>query len=437
MGTEVRVPDIGDFKNIPVIEILVKEGDVLQADQALITLESDKATLEVPTTMAGKVQRVMLKLGDRVSEGTLILMLETVGQEQEVAVPLERVPEVAPSESPVGGMVEPAAAVVPVVLGTMTSPSLPIPPEVTVLAAEAEAALITAHAGPSVRRFARELGVDLTRVRGSGPKNRILREDVQSFVKAALQSPSAGSELNLLPWPDIDFAKFGPVEARPLGRVRKISGANLHRNWVMIPHVTNHEEADITDLENFRQQLNHEAKADDPKITLLTFLLKALATVLPQFPEVNASLQGDALILKHYINLGFAADTAHGLMVPVVRKVPDKGLRELSREVADLARRAREGKLSPEEMQGGTFSVSSLGGVGGSFFTPIINAPEVAILGAGRALQKPQWYEGAVRGRWMLPLSLSYDHRVIDGATAARFNEALRQVLNDVRRMVL
>ena len=429
MGKEVKVPDIGDFRNVPIIELLVKEGDLLTVDQPLITLESDKATLEVPAPEAGRVERVLVKLGERVSEGSPILILAVPGEESvvpsPVPVPATRAdPVMPPVDAPV---VAPSFSTVPVSAPRLTPAG--------------EEALQTAHASPTVRRLARELGVDLGQVQGSGPHQRILREDIQNFVKAALQSARSqggGWGVGDLPaWPTVDFAKYGPVETRPLGRIKKLSGGYLHRNWLMIPHVTNHEEADITELEEFRQDLNREAGPEFPRITLLTLVLKALAAVLPDFPEFNASLQGDALVLKHYIHLGFAADTSSGLMVPVVRDVPSKGIRAIATEVAGLAARAREGRLAPDEMQGGTFSVSSLGGIGGSFFTPIINAPEVAILGLGRALQKPVWRTGSVVGRWMLPLSLSYDHRVIDGAGAARFNEALCQILADIRRILV
>jgi len=431
MGKEVKVPDIGDFRNVPIIELLVKEGDLLTVDQPLITLESDKATLEVPAPEAGRVERVLVKLGERVSEGSPILILAVPGEESVVPspVPVTRAdPVMTPVDAPVDApVVAPSFSTVPVSAPRLTPAG--------------EEALHTAHASPTVRRLARELGVDLGQVQGSGPHQRILREDIQNFVKAALQSSlsqGGGWGMGDLPaWPTVDFAKYGPVETRPLGRIKKLSGGYLHRNWLMIPHVTNHEEADITELEEFRQDLNREAGPEFPRITLLTLVLKALAAVLPDFPEFNASLQGDALVLKHYIHLGFAADTSSGLMVPVVRDVPSKGIRAIATEVAALAARAREGQLTPDEMQGGTFSVSSLGGIGGSFFTPIINAPEVAILGLGRALQKPVWRAGSVVGRWMLPLSLSYDHRVIDGAGAARFNEALCQILADIRRILV
>ncbi|VAY89356.1 MAG: 2-oxo acid dehydrogenase subunit E2 [Ferrovum myxofaciens] len=438
MGKEVKVPDIGDFRNVPIIELLVKEGDLLKLDQPLITLESDKATLEVPAPEAGRVERVLVKLGERVSEGSPILILAAPGESTESPSPDPvPVPVATPGADPVTLPVEEKWVSAPVVAPPVST----IPLSVPRMTPAGEEALQTAHASPTVRRFARELGVDLGQVAGSGPHQRILREDIQRFVKAALQSSPAqggGWSLGDLPaWPMVDFAKYGPVETRPLGRIKKLSGGYLHRNWLMIPHVTNHEEVDITELEEFRQDLNREAGPEFPKITLLTLVLKALAAVLPGFPEFNASLQGDALILKQYIHLGFAADTASGLMVPVVRDVPSKGIRSIASEVAELAARAREGRLAPEEMQGGTFSVSSLGGIGGSFFTPIINAPEVAILGLGRALQKPVWCAGTVAGRWMLPLSLSYDHRVIDGAGAARFNEALRQILADIRRILV
>ncbi len=437
MVTQVSVPDIGSFRNVPIIELLVQAGDVIEVDQPLMTLESDKATLEVPAPRAGVVQQVLVKLGDRVSQGTPILMLEAgeAAEVAEVAAPgVVPAADVAPmsvmekSEVPEVEPVAPPRAVPSVV----TAPAL---------SEVAEAALVLAHASPTVRRYARELGVDLGQVRGTGPKNRVLRDDVQAFVKSALAAHSGSATTQGWPglpeWPEVDFAQYGPIEVRPLSRVQKLSGAYLHRNWLRIPHVTNHEEVDITELEAFRQMLNREKSSQDAKVTVLTLVIKALAALLPNFPTFNASLQGDGLVFKRYVNIGFAADTPQGLLVPVVRDVPTLGVRQLALKVADLAREARDGKLSPEAMQGGTFSVSSLGGIGGSFFTPIINAPEVAILGLGRAVQKPVWLNGAVEPRWLLPISLSYDHRVIDGASAARFNEALRRMLTDLRRILL
>lgn len=430
MGTEVKVPDIGTFKNVPIIELLVQVGDRIALDQPLITLESDKATLEVPAPAAGVVEQLYVKLGDRVSQGSLLLMMTAEETSPAEAVDIS----VAPLAAVVTQAV--AEASVPPAAAHNPDPRAAIP----VMTAAAQLALTVAHASPTVRRYARELGVDLGQVKGAGPKARILREDVQHFVRQALTRPVVGQAegwLGLPPWPEMDFAQWGEVVSRPLTRVQKLSGAYLHRNWVRIPHVTNHEEADITELEAFRQQLNQEAPAGAAHVTLLTLVLKALSALLPSFPEFNASLQGDTLVLKRYIHLGFAADTPQGLLVPVVRDVPSLGIRQLASKVFDLAAQAREGKLAPDAMQGGTFSVSSLGGVGGSFFTPIINAPELAILGLGRAQQKPLWRQGAVVPRWLLPLSLSYDHRVIDGANAARFNEALRQMLVDLRRVLL
>ena len=436
MATEVAVPDIGDFKNIPVIEIMVKPGDTLRAEDPLVTLESDKATMEVPTPLAGIVKEVLVKLGDRVSEGTPLIRLESTGEGAHKAevpapapatsIPPPQVSEAAPSPAP-------AAPV-----SVAATKELPARTEVE------QEAFLKAHASPSVRQFARELGVDLSRVKGSGPKGRVLRDDVQSFVKSMLQTASgsgegstAGVGLGLLPWPQVDFAKFGPIEVQPLTRIKKLSGANLHRNWVMIPHVTNHDDADITELETFRVQLNQENATSGAKVTLLAFLIKAVCSALRKFPEFNASLDGDALVLKRYYHIGFAADTPHGLVVPVIRDADKKGVLQIAVEASTLAAKAREGKLSPADMQGGTFSISSLGGIGGTYFTPIINAPEVAILGVCRASLRPVWKDNAFQPRLIAPLSLSYDHRVIDGAAAARFNAYLVGLLGDMRRATL
>ncbi len=430
MVTEVHVPDIGTFKNVPIIELLVKPGDVIVRDQPLMTLESDKATLEVPAPCAGRVDQVLVKLGDRVSQGTLLLRL--FSDTSEVTESDISSPEMPALESDVPVVVEQETQVL--------ARAEVVVPHAPVLERNAEVALCVAHASPTVRRYARELGVDLGQVRGSGPKGRILREDVQVFVKSSLRRGEVNGATawsGLPPWPDIDFSQFGPVEVLPLTRIQKLSGGYLHRNWVSIPHVTNHEEADITELEVFRLQLNQERGPEQPKVTLLSLVFKVLSELLPHFPEFNASLQGETLVLKRYIHLGFAADTPQGLVVPVVRDVPKRGIRDLAAAIAALAAQARAGDLAPEAMQGGTFSVSSLGGIGGSHFTPIINAPEVAILGLGRARQTPVYRAGEVVPRWILPLSLSYDHRVIDGAKAARFNDALRQGLADLRRILL
>ncbi len=427
----VKVPDIGDFHDVPVIEVLVKAGDVIKAEDPLLMLESDKAAMEVPSPAAGVVKEVSVKLGDKVSAGTLVLTLEAADTAQPAAV--QPVSQPVPPQ-PVPPQPAPAA---PVPAPTAAAPAAPT---------AAEAAPGTrAHASPSIRRFARELGVDVTQVKGSGPKGRILKEDVQGYVKAALASTpaptqaAAGAGLDLLPWPQIDFAKFGPVEIQPLSRIKKLSGANLHRNWVMIPHVTQFDEADITELEAFRVELNQEKSSapDRPKLTLLAFLIKAAVSALKTHPEFNASLDGDKLVLKRYYHIGFAADTPNGLVVPVIRDADQKGVLEIARDMAELSKRAREGKLAAAEMQGGCFSISSLGGIGGTAFTPIINAPEVAILGVSKSEIKPKWDGKAFAPRLMLPLSLSYDHRVIDGALAARFTALLCRLLGDLRRTML
>ncbi len=432
---EVKVPDIGDFTDIPVIEIFVKPGDAVKAEDSLVTLESDKATMDVPSPVAGIVRELKVKLGDKVAEGTLIVVLEAgaVAPAADARAPgpaAATAPKAAPAPAPTSttapAPIEPAAAAAPVDGGTFKA----------------------AHASPSVRKFARELGVDLARVTGAGPKGRILQEDVQNFVKTVMSgaAPAAGAAaggiggggaLNLLPWPTVDFAKFGPIEARPLSRIKKISGANLARNWVMIPHVTQFDEADITDLEAFRVTLNKENEKSGIKVTMLAFLIKASVAALKKFPDVNASLDGDNLVLKQYFHIGFAADTPNGLVVPVIRNADQKGVLAIAAEMAALSAKAREGKLGPAEMQGGCFSISSLGGIGGTAFTPIINAPEVAILGVSKSVTKPVWDGKAFAPRLMVPLSFSYDHRVIDGASAARFTAFLAALLADMRRVML
>ena len=433
--TVVKVPDIGDFTDVPVIEVFVKAGDVVKAEDSLVTLESDKATMDVPAPSAGVVREVKVKAGDKVSEGSAILTLESAGASAGAA---PAPAAAAPSPTP------------------PSAPSIPRPPELPPVAAPSAAAPVdatafkNAHASPSVRAFARQLGVDLSRVRGSGPKDRILLEDVQKFVKGVMGGTGAagtsagagrarvGSEaLGLLPWPKVDFAKFGAVESKPLSRIKKISGANLHRNWVMIPHVTNHDDADITDLEAFRVKLNKENEKSGLKITMLAFLIKASVSALRKFPEFNASLDGDNLIYKQYFNIGFAADTPNGLVVPVIKNADQKGIVAIAKEMGELSAKAREGKLGPADMQGGCFSISSLGGIGGTYFTPIINAPEVAILGVCRSSTRPVWNGKEFTPRLILPLSLSWDHRVIDGASAARFNSYLIALLADMRRVML
>ncbi|QHB54580.1 dihydrolipoyllysine-residue acetyltransferase [Ralstonia solanacearum] len=434
---EVKVPDIGDYKDVPVIEISVKVGDKVEAEQSLITLESDKATMDVPSPAAGTVKDIRVKVGDAVSEGTLIVVLEGAA----AAVAPAPAPAQAPAPAPVAAAPSPA----------------PVAPAAAPAAAPATYTADTvgtvgkaAHASPSVRKYARELGVDVNLVGGTGPKNRITQEDVQRYVKgvmtgqaaapgkaAAASAPAGGGELNLLPWPKVDFTKFGPVEPKPLSRIKKISGANLHRNWVMIPHVTNNDEADITELEAFRVQMNKEHEKAGVKFTMLAFVIKAVVGALKKFPTFNASLDGDNLVFKQYYHVGFAADTPNGLVVPVIRDADKKGVVDIAKEMAELSKAAREGKLKPDQMQGGCFSISSLGGIGGTHFTPIINAPEVAILGLSRGYQKPVWDGKQFVPRLTLPLSLSYDHRVIDGAEAARFNAYLAAVLADFRRVLL
>ena len=457
---EVRVPNIGGFKDVGVIEVMVKPGDAVKVDASLVTLESDKATMEVPSSHAGTVREVKVRVGDRVSEGSVLVLLDAADQPATgapvAAAPAPKVTSPTPGPSatvtaeqrPGDGAGGPVLAATPAAV-----PAAPPPGAVAVAAAPTStstAALARAaqpgapaqgaHASPAVRKFARELGVDLAKVPGSGPRGRVLLEDVQRFVKEMLNAPAGpatGVGLDVLPWPKIDFAKFGPIETRPLSRIKKVSGANLARNWVMIPHVTQHDEADITDLEAFRVRLNEEHAKDGVKVTLLAFLMKACVAALRQFPEVNASLDGDALVLKRYFHLGFAADTPAGLVVPVVRDVDQKGVLAIAAECADLAAKARAGKLGPAEMSGGCFSISSLGGIGGTAFTPIINAPEVAILGVSRSSMKPVWDGHAFQPRLVLPLSLSYDHRIIDGATAARFTTFLAGLLADLRRVLL
>ena len=435
---EVVVPDIGDFKDVPIIELMVKPGDVVRPDDSLITLESDKATMEVPAPFGGVVKEMRVKIGDRVSQGSVILMLEAAETAQgpppsEAAVaPRASTPSVSP---------EPTAARAPAPPAAAPAPAAPV---AAGLAVVDEVGFTQAHASPAVRRFARELGVDLAKVKGSGPKGRILQEDIQAYVKQALAipaAPAAGAGLGFaLPaMPAVDFTKFGPIETRPLARIRKISGANLHRNWVAIPHVTQHDEADITEMEAFRKQLSEEAQRQGIRLTPLAFMIKACVAALKQFPSFNASLSadGESLIVKQYYHIGVAVDTPNGLVVPVIRDADRKGVFALAKELGEVSARMREGKISPADMQGGTFSISSLGGIGGTHFTPIINAPEVAILGVARSTTRPVWKDGQCVPRLILPISLSYDHRVIDGAEGARFITYLNAILGDMRRLLL
>ena len=420
---QVKVPDIGGFKDVTVIEVAVKKGDTLAVEQTLITVETDKATMDVPAPFAGVVKEVKLKVGDKVSEGDLIALVEGGA-----AVKAAPAAQTAAPAAPAPVAAKPATTPAPV--ATMPAPA-PAPSGGS------------AHASPSIRRFARELGVNLTQVGGSGEKGRVTREDVQNFVKRTLAQPQGatggGALPGLLPWPDVDFAKFGEIETRALSRIKKISGANLHRNWVMIPHVTQFEEADISEMEAFRKELGAEYAKQNIKITPLAFMLKACAHTLKHFPDFNASLDagGENLVLKKYIHIGVAVDTPNGLMVPVIRDVNQKGIVQLAKELGEVSAKARDLKISATDMQGGCFSISSLGGIGGTAFTPIINAPEVAILGVSRASMKPVWKDGEFVPRLMLPLSLSYDHRVIDGAAAARFTTYLAHVLSDMRRLAL
>ncbi len=421
---DIKVPDIGDFKDVEVVEVMVKPGDKIRVDDPLVAIESDKATMEVPAPQAGVVRELKVKVGDKVSEGSPIIVLEA-----EAAAPdgdAKRLVPAGETKEPVpDGEAAPAT-------GAVSPSPISAAPESTV----------KPHASPSVRKFARQLGVDLSHIKGSGPKGRIFRDDVQRFVKDAISNPAAmarrsGAPFDLLSWPKIDFSKFGAIETKALSRIRKISKANLARNWVMIPHVTQFDEADVTELEAFRKEVNEAHSNEGIKVTILAFILKALVPALTEFPEFNSSLDGDNLILKKYFHLGFAADTPDGLVVPVVHDVDKKGVLQVAREMGDLSARAREGKLKPTDIQGGCFTVSSLGGIGGTAFTPIINAPEVAILGVSKLAHKPVFRADAFAPRLMLPLSLSYDHRVIDGAAAARFITFIGKELADMRRALL
>jgi len=433
---DVLVPDIGDFKEVEVIEVLVKPGDTVAREQSLITLESDKATMEIPSPGAGVVKEITLKVGDKVSQGTLILRMEAADAAATVAeTPRGAPPSQTPSPRPTT-----AAAPAPVATAAIAHAA-------PVLAEPREETSAKPHASPSIRKFARELGVALVRVRGTGPKGRILIEDVRAFVKGALvaaPAPAAAKgggalPFNLPAWPEVDFAKFGPVEVKPLSRIQKLSGPYLHRNWISIPHVTQFDAADITDLEAFRKANTAETEKRGFKLTMLAFLIKACVTALRQHPNLNSSLDrsGESLILKKYFHIGVAVDTPEGLVVPVVRDADRKGVFDLARELAEISKLARDKKLKPGDLQGGTFSISSLGGIGGTGFTPIINAPEVAILGVSKSQMQQVWNGKEFVPRLMLPLALSYDHRVIDGASAARFTSDLANVLSDIRRTLL
>lgn len=432
---EVKVPDIGDFKEVEVIELMVKVGDTIKVDQSLITVESDKASMEIPSSHAGVVKEVKVKVGDKVALGSLVVIVEADGA-------------AAPASTPAAAAPAPAAA--PVAPAPVAAP-VSVAPVVASTAAVATAPAGKAHASPSIRKFARELGVDLSKVPGTAPKGRITQQDVQNYVKgviagsasapvaSAASTNGSGAGLNLLPWPSLDFSKFGATETQPLSRIKKLSGPNLHRNWVMIPHVTQFDEADISDLEEFRKSSNAALAKSGVKLTMLAFVIKASVSALKKFPAFNSSLDanGENLILKQYYNIGFAADTPNGLVVPVVKNADQKTLSQIANEMGELSAQARDGKLKPADMQGATFTISSLGGIGGTAFTPIINAPEVAILGLSKSSMKPVWDGKQFVPRLMLPLSLSYDHRVIDGAMAAKFTAYLADVLADLRKTML
>ncbi len=430
----VEVPDIGDFDEVAVIELLVKVGDTVKVEQSLVTVESDKASMEIPSSTAGVVEELLVKIGDKVSKGTPLARVKAAGGAA-VAVPAAAVPAPA-AAAPVAVAAAVAAPAAALPAHQPSSPTGQLP-----------------HASPSIRKLARELGVPLVEVKGSGAKGRITETDVQGFVKAVMSgavqtaaqkaaAPAAaaatgGAFPGLLPWPKVDFEKFGAVERKELSRIKKISGANLHRNWVVIPHVTNHDDADITELEAFRVQLNKENEKAGIKVTMLAFMIKAAVAALKKFPEFNSSLDGDTLVLKNYFHIGFAADTPNGLVVPVIKDADKKGIFQISAEMSELAKKARDGKLGPADMSGGCFSISSLGGIGGKYFTPIINAPEVAIMGVCKSSMEPVWDGKAFVPRLILPLSLSWDHRVIDGAAAARFNVYFASLLADFRRIAL
>ncbi|MCP5260477.1 MAG: dihydrolipoyllysine-residue acetyltransferase [Rhodoferax sp.] len=439
---KVLVPDIGDFKDVAVIEVLVKVGDTVKLEQSLVTVESDKASMEIPSNVAGVVKEITVQLGDKINIGDPIAVVQASGAAAPTAAAAPA--PAATSDKPDAPAATPAPA-----------PAAGTPAAAPAAAHDPSAPVRTGlpHASPSVRKFARELGVPLEEVKGSGAKGRITAEDVQAFTRAVMSGASqtraaaakggagsgadSGAALGLIPWPKVDFSKFGPIERKDMSRIKKISGANLHRNWVMIPHVTNHDDADITDLEAFRVSTNKENEKSGVKVTMLAFLIKACVAALRKFPEFNASIDGEQLVYKQYYHIGFAADTPNGLMVPVIKDADKKGIMQISQEMGELAKKARDGKLSPGEMSGASFTISSLGGIGGRYFTPIINAPEVAILGVCRSTMEPVWDGKAFAPRLMLPLSLSWDHRVIDGAAAARFNVYLGQILGDFRRVLL
>ncbi len=464
---EVVVPDIGDFKDVAVIELLVKPGDEVLAEQSLVTVESDKASMEIPSSHSGVVKQLLVKMGDKISKGTPLLVLDAEAGSSAAGLPAgtRAAPASSAAAATATATTPVAAAIAAPIAAPISAPiAAPIPSTSATAAAPASAAMpahdpaaakaALPHASPSIRKLARELGVSLPEVQGSGPKGRITEADLQGFVKGVMsgavqtaaqknkappQAAGGGGFPGLLAWPQVDYAKFGEVERKDLSRIKKISGANLHRNWVLIPHVTNHDDADITELEAFRVQLNRENEKSGVKLTMLGFLIKASVAALKKFPEFNASLDGDQLVYKKYFHIGFAADTPNGLVVPVIKDADKKGVLQISQEMGELAKKARDGKLGPADMSGGCFSISSLGGIGGRYFTPIINAPEVAIMGVCRSSTEPRWSEdkGQFLPRLILPLSLSWDHRVIDGASAARFNAYFAQILADFRRVML
>jgi len=449
---DIKVPDIGDFDEVTVIEILVKPGDTVKADQSLLTVESDKASMEIPSSHGGVVKELRVKLDDKVKQGSIVLVLEA--DASAAAAPATEAVAAPVASASAAPVTQAAAVVTPVAVA-----SVPAAPAAAATPAQAmpahEPTAVTGqlpHASPSVRKFAREIGVPLVEVKGSGLKGRITQEDVQGFAKSvmagnlqtqaqAVKAPAGsggdGAAFGLLPWPKVDFAKFGPIERKEMSRIKKISGANLLRNAIMIPAVTNHDDADITDLEAFRVSTNKENEKSGVKVTMLAFLIKACVATLKKYPEFNSSLDGDAIVYKNYWHIGFAADTPNGLMVPVIRDADQKGVLQLSQEMGELAKKARDGKLSSAEMSGATFTISSLGGIGGKYFLPIINAPEVAIMGVSKSTMEPVWDGKQFVPRLMLPLSLTWDHRVIDGAAAARFNAYLGQILGDFRRVLL
>ena len=454
---EVKVPDIGDFKEVEIIELLVKVGDTIKVDQSLITVESDKASMEIPSSHAGVVKEIKVKLGDKVAEGSLLLVVDAAAESAAApAAPAKAEPAQAAAAAPVA---TPAAVAAPAPAPVAAAPvEAPVAAPAPVAAQPAAVAPVSApavsnakaHASPSIRKFARELGVDLGSVAGSGPKGRITQEDVQQYVKAKLaagpvaapvaaSTSRGGAGLDLLPWPSLDFSKFGTTTLLPLSRIKKISGPNLHRNWVMIPHVTQYDEADVTELEELRKSTNTALAKSGVKLTMLAFVIKACVAALKKYPEFNSSLDaaGENLILKQYYNIGFAADTPQGLVVPVVKGVDQKTVTQIAQEMGELSAQAREGKLKGADMQGATFTISSLGGIGGTYFTPLINAPEVAIIGLSKTSMKPVWDGKQFVPRLMMPLSLSYDHRVIDGAQGARFVTYLSEVLTDLRKSLL